>query len=135
MKGWADQRRAAATTTCSILESIADGICDVGLTNHYYLARKIEEDPDFPVELLWANQDDRGAHVNISGGGVTTLRRSTPTWPRQFLEWLATDGQNALVDGNHEFPVNPAVAAEPLITEQFGPTSSGTPSTRPPSGR
>ena len=39
---------------------------------------------------------------------------------QQFLEWLATDGQDMLVAANHEYPANPAVEAEPLITEQFG---------------
>src|ERR687896_2077773 len=53
-----------------VLEAIADGDCDVGLTNHYYLEREKEEDPDFPVEPVWADQDGRGTHVNLSGLGV-----------------------------------------------------------------
>ena len=42
-----------------------------GITNHYYLARELEDDPGYPVEIFWANQDDRGVHVNLSGAGVT----------------------------------------------------------------
>jgi iron(III) transport system substrate-binding protein len=38
---------------------------------------------------------------------------------QRLLEWLATDGQNAFVDANHEYPVNPDVEPEPLIAE-FG---------------
>lgn len=118
VSGWADNAELVNNDVL-ILESIADGLCDVGITNHYYLARKLEENPDFPVALLWANQDDRGVHVNISGGGVTKYS-SHPQEAQQFLEWLATDGQDVLVAANHEFPGNDSVAPEPLITEEFG---------------
>ncbi len=109
VEGWADNAEILGNDVL-ILESIADGLCDVGVTNHYYLGRKLEEDSNFPVGLIWANQDDRGVHVNVSGGGVTTYS-THPEFARQFLEWLATDGQNVLVAANHEYPANPAVAA------------------------
>jgi iron(III) transport system substrate-binding protein len=98
----------------SILENVAAGSCDVAITNHYYLARLMEEDPDFPVRPFWANQDGRGVHVNISGAGVIA-GADHPDLAQRLLEWLATDGQNSFVDGNHEYPVNPAVQPEPLI--------------------
>jgi iron(III) transport system substrate-binding protein len=120
VEGWADNAEILPNDTL-ILESIAAGQCDVGITNHYYLARKLEEDPGFPVELVWAEQDGRGAHVNISGAGVTA-DADNPDLARRLIEWLATDGQSAFVDGNHEYPVNPDVAPEPLISERFGAT-------------
>jgi len=118
VQGWADNAEILPNDIL-ILESIEDGLCDVGITNHYYLARLLEEDPDFPVKLQWANQDGRGTHVNVSGGGVTRYA-DDPELARQLLEWLATEGQSAFVDGNHEYPVNPAVQPEPLIAETFG---------------
>lgn len=118
VQGWADNAEIMANDVL-ILESIAQGQCDVGITNHYYLARLIEDDPDFPVDLQWANQDGRGTHVNISGGGVTRYA-DDPELAQRLLEWLATDGQNVFVDSNHEYPVNPAVSPEPLIAEEFG---------------
>jgi len=118
VEGWAANAEILANDVL-ILESIADGLCDVGITNHYYLARLLEEDPSFPVQLHWVDQDGRGVHVNISGGGVTTYA-DDPDLAQQFLEWLATDGQSIFVDGNHEYPANPAVEAEPLIAETFG---------------
>jgi iron(III) transport system substrate-binding protein len=116
--GWVDDAEILANDVL-ILESIADGLCDVGITNHYYLARLIEEDPSFPVELQWVDQGGRGVHVNISGGGVTEYA-DDPDLAQQFLEWLATDGQSIFVDGNHEYPANPAVEPEQLLVEQFG---------------
>ncbi len=118
VSGWADNAELLNNDVL-ILESIADGLCDVGIVNHYYLARMLEEDPEFPVELLWANQDDRGVHVNVSGGGVTQYSKH-PEQAQQFLEWLATDGQDVLVSDNHEYPANPDVAPEPLISSKFG---------------
>lgn len=116
--GWADNAELLNNDTL-ILESVADGLCDVGVANHYYLARKLEEDPGFPVKLLWANQDDRGVHVNVSGGGVTT-HSEHPAEAQRFLEWLATDGQEVLVGSSHEYPANPDIAPEPLIADTFG---------------
>ena len=53
-----------------VLEAIAAGRCDVGLTNHYYLGRMLAEDPDFPVAPAWPDQDGAGAHTNLSGVGL-----------------------------------------------------------------
>src|SRR5918992_1872419 len=53
-----------------VLNAIVDGDCDVGLTNSYYLGRELEEDGDFPVAPVWADQHGRGTHVNLSGLGV-----------------------------------------------------------------
>ena len=102
-----------------ILEAVNDGLCEVGVTNHYYLAREYDENPDFDVDLIWANQDDRGTHVNVSGGGVTT-HSSHPEDAQVFLEWLATDGQQVLIGGNHEFPANPDVPPDEVLVERFG---------------
>jgi iron(III) transport system substrate-binding protein len=117
VNGWADNAEILNNDVL-ILESIADGLCDIGITNHYYLARMYDEDPEFPVALAWANQDDRGVHVNVSGGGVTRYS-SKPEMAQQFLEWLATDGQQVLVGGNFEFPANPDTPIDPLLLERF----------------
>ena len=119
VSGWVANDAEILGNDILILETIAEGGCDVGITNHYYLARLLEEDPEFPVELAWANQDGRGAHVNVSGAGVTR-HADDPELAAQLIEWLATDGQSAFVDDNHEYPVNPEVEPEQLIAERFG---------------
>lgn len=118
VRGWADNAEILANDDL-ILESIADGLCDVGITNHYYLARKYDENPSFPVGLVWANQDDRGVHVNVSGGGVTKYA-TRPEEGQRFLEWLATDGQQVLVGDNHELPGNPSVEPDAVLVDRFG---------------
>jgi iron(III) transport system substrate-binding protein len=118
VEGWVDNAEILSNDVL-ILESLADGLCEVGITNHYYLGRMLAENPDLPVDLVWADQDGRGVHVNISGGGVTTHSKQ-PELARDFLEWLATEGQDVLVSANHEYPANPSVPPEPLITREFG---------------
>ena len=118
LRGWAANADIYANDV-ELLEAMAAGACDVGIANHYYLARMLEESPDTPVGLVWAEQDGRGVHVNISGGGITRYADNIDLG-QQFIEWLATEGQDTLVADNHEYPANPGVEAEPLIAERFG---------------
>jgi iron(III) transport system substrate-binding protein len=118
VRGWVDDAEILPNDIL-LLQTIAEGgKCDVGIANHYDLARLLEEDPDFPVALHWVDQDGRGVHVNISGGGVTRYA-DDPELAQRFLEWLATDGQAVLVHGNHEYPANPAVEPDELLASVF----------------
>jgi iron(III) transport system substrate-binding protein len=102
-----------------VLEAIADGRCDVGLANSYYLGRELEDDPDFPVAPVWADQEGRGTHVNLSGVGV--LRASDSREDAvALLEYLTRRGPQAeLARNNHEFPVPAGVAPSEQLA-RFG---------------
>ncbi len=114
VESWVANDVQILSNDVELLEAIAAGGCEVGISNHYYLARMLAEDPDFPVSLYWASQEGAGTHVNISGAGVTTAS-DNPAAAQQLLEWLATDGQSEFVDDNHELPVNADVEPEPLV--------------------
>lgn len=116
VEGWVANDTEIMSNDILILETIAAGGCDVGIANHYYLARLIEDDHDFPVRPFWANQDTRGVHVNVSGAGLTADadNRELAT---ELIEWLATEGQEAFVYGNHEYPVNPDVPPPPIVRD------------------
>jgi iron(III) transport system substrate-binding protein len=91
-----------------VLEAIADGDCDVGLTNHYYLERELEEERDFPVAAVLADQQGRGTHVNLSGLGVVH-GTDRPDEARALVEFLVQPGpQRVFEANNHEFPVRGA---------------------------
>ena len=49
-----------------------------------------------------------------------TRHADHPELAERFIEFLATEGQNLFVDGNHEYPVNPSVPPEDLIASEFG---------------
>jgi iron(III) transport system substrate-binding protein len=105
-----------------VLEAIADGDCDVGLTNHYYLEREKDEDPDFPVEPVWADQDGRGTHVNLSGLGVVAASDRKEEG-RELIEFLVSpEQQRVFSENNHEFPVEGGVEfkMDPIDVAQAG---------------
>lgn len=114
VESWVANDVQVMSNDVELLETIDAGGCDVGISNHYYLARMLEEDPDFGVALYWASQEGDGVHANISGAGVVAAS-DAPADAQRLVEWLATDGQSAFVDDNHEFPVNPDVEPEELI--------------------
>jgi iron(III) transport system substrate-binding protein len=74
--------------------------------NHYYFVQELAKKPDLSAKLFWADQDGRGAHVNVSGAGVTKYA-DDPELARRFIEWLATDGQQVFISTSNEFPANP----------------------------
>jgi iron(III) transport system substrate-binding protein len=88
-----------------VLDAIAAGKCDVGLTNHYYLGRELKDNPDFPVAPVWP---DEGAHANLSGVGLVkgSEHRADAIRLMEFL--TARDAQEAIVE-NGEFAANPEV--------------------------
>jgi len=98
-----------------MLNAIAAGQCDVGITNSYYLGRLQAEKPGFPVQIFWADQKGAGTHVNISGGGVTAHAKNRAEAIR-FLEWLASpEIQQRFASVNYEFPANVNAEALPVV--------------------
>jgi iron(III) transport system substrate-binding protein len=122
LRSWMDNDPEILGSDVDVLEKIADGDCDVGLTNHYYLEREKEEDPQFPVEPVWADQDGRGTHVNLSGLGVVTGSDQADD-AQELIEFLVSpDQQQVFSDNNHEFPVTEELEfkADPIDVEQAG---------------
>lgn len=122
VKGWVANEPQYIDSDTKILETIEAGGCDVGLTNHYYLGRKLAENPNFGVELFWANQNEQGVHRNISGMGVTAAARNREN-AIKLIEWLSDQGQAAdktgLPGGNFEFPANPNAPVGDIL-KSFG---------------
>ena len=122
LRSWMDNDPEILGSDVDVLEAIADGDCDVGLTNHYYLEREKEEDPDFPVEPVWADQDGRGTHANLSGLGVVAGSDQSDD-AQELIEFLVSpDQQQVFSDNNHEFPVTEELEfkADPIDVEQTG---------------
>ena len=119
VEGWASNAELLNNDVL-VIEAVADGLCEVGVANHYYLGRKLEEnDGEYPVRLMWANQADRGVHVNVSGGGVTRSRQAArvrPAVPR-----VVGDGRPGRARRQQpRVPGEPRRSAGELITTAFG---------------
>jgi iron(III) transport system substrate-binding protein len=102
-----------------VLEKIADGDCDVGLTNSYYLGRELAEHPDFPVAPVWADQNGRGTQVNLSGLGVVHWSDKKAK-ARELIDYLRRpDEQEIFAHNNHEYPAVAGVKPDPVMA-RFG---------------
>ncbi len=114
VQSWVDNDPLYINSDTDIYKAVADGECDVAIANTYYLGRLLTEDPDFPVEIVWPEQDGRGAHVNVSTAAVTA-NAPNPAGALALIEWLATDGQQQFADANFEYPADPDVEPNEII--------------------
>ncbi len=120
LQSWMDNDAQIIPSDGEMLALIADGQCDVGLSNHYYLGRILADDPDFPVAPVWADQDGRGTHVNFSGVGIVKEADNVDA-ARELLEYLASaEAQQLFAATNSEFPVNPAADLPGRIAQWRG---------------
>lgn len=105
------------------IKAVASGECAVAVANTYYYARLLSSDDPADkkvteaVRMLWPNQNDRGAHMNLSGAGVTQSARNMPEAVK-LLEFLSGEAaQEIYARDNNEYPVNPAVKAGGVVAE------------------
>ena len=96
-----------------LLKATAAGQCGIALANTYYLGRLInsknkeEKIAAQNLAVFWPNQGDgdRGAHVNVSGAGITKYARNQKE-AQVLLEFLVKDeSQKWYAEVNNEYPV------------------------------
>lgn len=97
------------------IKAAAAGVCDIAIANTYYLGGMLNDaDPSQreaagKVAVFWPNQQGRGAHVNVSGAGVTVAAPNKENAIR-LLEYLVTKhAQRWYAEVNYEYPVRPGV--------------------------
>jgi iron(III) transport system substrate-binding protein len=103
------------------IRAVAAGEGDVALANTYYYGRLLASDKEkdqavvAETALFFPNQDGRGTHVNVSGGGMTR-HAPNPENALKLLEFLASeDAQKIFAELNHEIPVREGVAASEIV--------------------
>jgi len=121
VRGWvANLATEVFPDDTSLIKAVAAGQCEVGIVNTYYLARLLDKDPNMSVGLFWANQKERGVHVNVSGAGVTK-NAPNAAGGQKLIEWLSGPAaQSIYTNVDFEYPVNPKVKPDSLI-RQWGP--------------
>ena len=119
LRSWMANDPIILGSDVDVLEAIAAGRCDVGLTNHYYLARQLAEAPQFPVAPVWADQDAAGAHANLSGAGVVAAS-DRKVDAQRLVEFLTNPASQRDIAANGEFPVNERVPPAGHVREWTG---------------
>ena len=92
-------------------KAIYAGECDVAIMNHYYYGKMLtaeeteQQEWASAIHLIFPNQQDRGAHINISGGGVAKYAPNKENAVK-LLEFLVTEeAQQLYGEVNYEYPV------------------------------
>ncbi len=106
-----DQIRAAAAGQCSVV-----------VANTYYLANMLndtDKQSDFSaasaMSIIWPNQDQRGAHVNVSGAGILKTAPNKAN-AHKLIEFLVSDkAQQLYANVNFEYPVKPGIELHPIL--------------------
>ena len=102
------------------------GQCKLAVANTYYLAGMLNSDVDTDVEVaqkigvLWPNQDNRGAHMNVSGAGLIKGSKNVEE-ARQLIEFLSDDyAQGWYSEVNNEYSVRADIPVSTTL-QGFGP--------------
>ena len=115
VRGWVANNPTYINGDTQILEAIAAGQCDVGITNTYYLARLLQKTPDLKVAPFWPDQQGHGVHVNVSGAGVSAHAKNREG-AIALIEFLSTpEAQSTLAGASFEYPANPAVEPHAIL--------------------
>ncbi len=101
------------------------GQCKLAVSNTYYLAGMLNSGVADDVEVaeqigvLWPNQDDRGAHMNVSGAGMIKTSKNQNE-ARQLIEFLSDDyAQQWYAEVNNEYSVRADIPVSATL-QRFG---------------
>jgi len=105
------------------VKAIAAGVGDVALVNTYYIGLLLnspnaeERSVARQVGIFFPNQEGRGAHINISGIGITVSSKNRENAEKLIAFLLDEESQRFLSAENYEYPVNPDAERAPLLDE------------------
>ena len=106
------------------LKAIYAGECGISIVNHYYYGKLINSSDTEQrqwaesVNIIIPNQgkDDRGAHINISGGGIAKYSKNREE-AESFLEFLVSkEAQKLYASVNYEYPVISGIELPDTLT-------------------
>ena len=113
------------------MSAVAAGEGDIAVVNTYYVGLMLNSSDDEQravgeqLRVFFPNQDGRGAHINVSGAGVTAAAKNVEGAVR-LLEFLTSEtAQRVWAHANYEYPVNENVEPAPLLQE-WGPLNTDT---------
>ena len=104
--------------------AVAAGEADIAVANTYYLALMLsgkkgaeQQAAAKKVKPFFPNQENRGTHMNISGGGVLKYAPNKAN-AIKLLEFLLTkEAQEHIVNNTFEYPMIAGVSPHPLVIE------------------
>jgi len=101
------------------VKAVSEGLCDLAIGNSYYLGKMLQD----PKQKVWAdaveinfpNQDNRGAHINVSGMALAKHTKHKAD-AIELMEYLSgNSAQHTYADVNMEYPVKADVKPSKLV--------------------
>jgi iron(III) transport system substrate-binding protein len=105
------------------IKAAAAGQCDIAIANTYYLAGMLtsndaeEKAAGEAVAVFWPNQNDRGAHVNVSGVALTKSAPNKEAALKLVSFLVNAESQAWYAEANGEYPVRDGIAPSALLAE------------------
>ena len=102
------------------IRAVAAGEADLAIVNSYYYATMLGSEDAESISntaIYFPADNQMGAHVNVSGAGVTRYAPN-PDQALALIEFLAAPpAQSLYAEINNEFPVHPDVAPSGVVAE------------------
>jgi iron(III) transport system substrate-binding protein len=101
------------------VQAIHQQLCDISLGNSYYFGKMLKDDKQKvwadEVYINFPNQDNRGAHINISGVAMAKYAPNTKN-AQALMEFLVSEPAQLLyAETNMEYPVVKGVPVSTMV--------------------
>lgn len=103
------------------MKGAAIGVCDIAIANTYYYGKwlasdkQIDKENSEKIAVFYPNANGRGAHINISGVGVTKHAKNKEG-AIKLIEFLTSDkAQQFYASSNYEYPVVTSTPVSDLV--------------------
>lgn len=101
------------------VKAIKEGLCEVSLGNSYYYGKMITNKDQKAwadaVNIVYPNQANRGAHINVSGAVIAKHSPNREN-AEKLIEFLTSkQAQGTYASVNFEYPVHPEVKPSELV--------------------
>ena len=105
------------------VKAIASGQGDIAIVNSYYIGLLLSSEKEEEinagnaVSVFFPNQgeDDRGAHINVSGIALTKNAKNKENAIKLIKYLTSAEGQQTYVNNSYEYSVNPNVKPDEIV--------------------
>ena len=105
------------------VKAIAAGQGDIAIVNSYYIGLLLSSEKEEEinagnaVSVFFPNQgeDDRGAHINVSGIALTKNAKNKENAIELIKYLTSVEGQETYVNNSYEYSVNPNVKPDEIV--------------------
>jgi iron(III) transport system substrate-binding protein len=99
----------------AIVEAVGRGEVPMGLVNHYYAFRALEEDPDLPVENYYFPEGDYGSTLLVTAASIVEGTDQTEDAEALVEFLLSAEAQEYFSEETFEYPLASGVEPDPAL--------------------